>query len=278
MGNRLLRYGSAMMLLMYGFAKLNGSQFTILDSELDKPMGQVSGFWLTWYYFGYSAIYGNFLALVQIAGAMLLTFKRTALLGACVLAPVLGNIILIDILFGVDLSATLVAIVLLSIMLGIIGTRWQELRALFLPAESESAEPRWRSATKWAVRVAMLVLASAATCRIANFNNRAPTPIDGTWDMVEVSPTQPNGEVPARIFFEYNRAHLAVLKFSDGTYKNHHFEVGRNNSLQIWKGSEAEGTPMFEGRYTLEDSELRIEGTFQEMDKGIFRLQRRAVR
>jgi hypothetical protein len=140
---------------------------------------------------------------------------------------------------AVDLSATLVAIVLLSIMLGIIGTRWQELRALFLPAESESAEPRWRSATKWAVRVAMLVLASAATYRIANFNNRAPTPIDGTWDMVEVSPTQPNGEVPARIFFEYNRAHLAVLKFSDGTYQNHHFEVGRDNSLQIWKGDPA---------------------------------------
>jgi len=46
---RLLRYGTATILLVDGFAKLNGSQFTILDSELDKPMGQVSGFWLTWY-------------------------------------------------------------------------------------------------------------------------------------------------------------------------------------------------------------------------------------
>jgi len=41
MGSRLVRFASAMMLLLYGFAKLNGSQFTILDSELDKPMGQV---------------------------------------------------------------------------------------------------------------------------------------------------------------------------------------------------------------------------------------------
>ena len=48
------RYGAALVLLVYGFAKINGSQFTILDSELDKPMGRVSGFWLTWYYFGYS--------------------------------------------------------------------------------------------------------------------------------------------------------------------------------------------------------------------------------
>src|SRR3954467_1947427 len=98
----VLRYLVAVLVLTYGFAKLNGSQFTILDSELDKPMGHVSGFWLTWYYFGYSAIYGNFLASVQIIGALLLTFRRTTFLGACVLAPVLSNILLIDIFYGVD--------------------------------------------------------------------------------------------------------------------------------------------------------------------------------
>jgi len=31
------------MCILYGFAKLNGSQFTVLDSELAKPMGEVSG-------------------------------------------------------------------------------------------------------------------------------------------------------------------------------------------------------------------------------------------
>ncbi|PYS27157.1 MAG: hypothetical protein DMF75_20930, partial [Acidobacteria bacterium] len=51
---RALRFFVAAFIILYGFAKLNGSQFTILASELDKPMGQVSGFWLTWYYFGYS--------------------------------------------------------------------------------------------------------------------------------------------------------------------------------------------------------------------------------
>ena|ERR1035438_1263829 len=97
MRNRLVRYAAALVILIYAFAKLNGSQFTILDSELDKPMGHVSGFWLTWYYFGFSPFYGTFLALVQIAGALFLTFRRTALLGACILAPMLANIILIDI-------------------------------------------------------------------------------------------------------------------------------------------------------------------------------------
>jgi hypothetical protein len=48
-----------------GFAKLNGAQFTILDSQLDRPLRDVSGFWLVWYFFGYSKIHGSLIALIQ---------------------------------------------------------------------------------------------------------------------------------------------------------------------------------------------------------------------
>lgn len=71
------RFFVALVVLFYGFAKLNGAQFTILESELDKPMREVSGFWLTWYYFGYSALYGAFVAGVQIISAIMLLFRRT---------------------------------------------------------------------------------------------------------------------------------------------------------------------------------------------------------
>jgi hypothetical protein len=37
------RWIAAGLLMVYGFAKLNGSQFTVLDSDLTKPMGDVSG-------------------------------------------------------------------------------------------------------------------------------------------------------------------------------------------------------------------------------------------
>jgi len=50
-------------------------------------MGEVSGFWLTWYYFGYSPVYGTVIALVQIAGGVLLVLPRTSLLAALVLLP-----------------------------------------------------------------------------------------------------------------------------------------------------------------------------------------------
>ncbi len=141
--NRFVRFTAAFVLLIYGFAKLNGAQFTILDSELDKPMGQVSGFWLTWHYFGYSPFYGTFLALVQIGGAILLTFSRTALLAACILAPMLANIVLIDICFGVDLGATAMAILLLRMMIGLIAPHWRRL----LAAVSPKAPPERNSAS-----------------------------------------------------------------------------------------------------------------------------------
>jgi hypothetical protein len=85
-----LGYSVAFWFLFYGFAKLWGAQFTVLDSELDKPMGQVSGFWLTWYYFGYSPLFGGVVALAQIGGAILLMFRRTTLLAACALIPVVS--------------------------------------------------------------------------------------------------------------------------------------------------------------------------------------------
>ena len=99
-GVRIARWIAAVLMILYGFAKLNGSQVTVLDSGVSKPMGEVGGFWLTWYYFGFSTVYGTVIALVEIDGGLLLAWPRTPLVGALVLLPVVGNIILMDILFG----------------------------------------------------------------------------------------------------------------------------------------------------------------------------------
>jgi hypothetical protein len=82
---------------LYGFANISGSQFTVLDSELTRPLGEVSGFWLTWHYFGYSAAYGNGIATLQILAGVLLVLPRTALAGALLLLPVVINIVVIDV-------------------------------------------------------------------------------------------------------------------------------------------------------------------------------------
>lgn len=260
MGNSLVRYFAAILLMIYGFAKINGSQFTILDSELDKPMGEVSGFWLTWYYFGYSAVYGNFIALVQIVGAVLLTFRRTALLGACMLAPMLANIVLIDVFYGVEPSATLVAILLLALMISLIAPEREKLIALFLP-QAGAHDSTSRAAMKWGVRISMVLGAFALTYWTVNYNNRAPTPIDGTWDVVQVEPQTAVEQMPSTVFFEFNRAGMAVFKLRDGSYQTHHFELDGNQRIRIWETWMRKGPQIFEGRYAPADPDLILNST-----------------
>src|SRR5207248_947892 len=172
-GYRILRYFVAFFVLLYGFAKLNGSQFTILDSELDKPLGHVSGFWLTWYYFGYSAVYGNLIGLVQIAGGVLLMFRKTTLLASCLLLAVVTNIILVDIFYQIALDALVVAILLELGFIGILSFHKRELLELFW-SKQNSAFPdqpssKSRVFVKYAVCALMIVAPAVFTYRVANY-------------------------------------------------------------------------------------------------------------
>jgi hypothetical protein len=280
MTSRLIRWLCAAIVLVYGFAKLNGSQFTVLDSEMDKPMGQVSGFWLTWYYFGYSKVYGTTLALVQIGGAILLTFRRTALLGACVLAPVLVNIVFINLCYGVDLGATLVASFLLCGMLSILAPYKKELHRLFFGTQVSHSRPSLAIAsTKWLVRVAMVTLTFGFTYWVANFNNRAPSPIDGAWTVTTVEPAWAAETLPTTLYFEHNRAYMAVFKLRDGSYKTHHFEAGEKSSeLKMWTQWRQRGQEIFTGNFVLTGAELRLTGAWHDVGPIMLTLTRRAVR
>ena len=136
------RWAVAVIAVVYGFAKLNGAQFTVLDSELDKPMGSVSGFWLVWYFFGYSSVYGNLIALVQIAGGLLVTQARFALAGALLLLPVAVNIVLVDIFYGIDLGGTLAAVVFLGLVVAIVKPHARRLFDAVVPPAGGEAGTR----------------------------------------------------------------------------------------------------------------------------------------
>jgi hypothetical protein len=263
----ILRYTVALLVINYGFAKLNGSQFTILDSELDKPMGQVSGFWLTWHYFGYSKFYGNLIALAQIIGGVLLMFPRTTLLGSCLLLPIVVNIILVDIFYAIALDALLVALFILVALLIILTPHVMALYDLFWvkqkPSVPTKRSSRMATIGRYVVRAALIVLPAIFTYWVANVNNRLPTPIDGTWEVVKVSPNlEKSDAVPAVVFFERNRAHLCVFKGRDGSYERHHFEVNASErTIGIWQRWLQKDTKIFEGSYDMFERQIRLNGT-----------------
>ncbi len=243
-------------------------------------MGHASGFWLTWYYFGYSPVYSTLLAAIQIVGALLLTFRRTALLGASILAPVFANIVVIDFCYGVDLGATLVAVFLLVGLLFILAPHAKSLWQLFISSQSNTPPTSTpMAAMKWFARVAILAFACGFTYWVANFNNRAPTPIDGTWIVKTVEPASAAYHLPSTLFFEYNRAHMAVLKFSDGTYQTHHFETAPNGTeLKMWQRWLSKGDELFTGTYNRTGQQLQLTGKWAQIGPVKLTLTQHSVR
>lgn len=241
---------------MYGFAKITGAQFTVLDSELDKPLREVSGFWLTWHYFSYSSVYGTLVALIQVAGAIALMVRRTALLAACVLLPVVGNILLINVFFAIDAGAFVAALLIMCALLTVLVAHRQRLAQLLLPAPPEPT--RKAKSIKLLVTTAVILLPLGFAYYLANYNNRRPTPIDGTWRVVNARAAGP--DLPTHVYFERNRAFMCVFRYAHGT-SVHHFEVdGGQSRVRVWAAWLTKGPPLLEGTYDTTGKTIELTG------------------
>ncbi|MEV0831209.1 hypothetical protein [Nonomuraea rubra] len=263
------------ILLQYGFAKIFGAQFTILDSELDKPLGTVSGFWLTWYYFGYSPVFGNMIALAQIGLGVALAFRRTALLGAAGTVPLLGGIAVLDLSYAIAIDAMLIALIGAGCAAYVLWRHRAELAAVFWKngqdefwkngRQDGAAPPPRRTRRRWVpagVLVLLLALTSSCSFYVANYNNRVPTPLDGTWDVTAGSFRPPGLPGPAeRVYFERNRAFQAVLR-SGQTWQTYHFEVdAATTTIRLWRTWLSKGEQLLSGTYSLGTGRLTITGT-----------------
>lgn len=116
-----LRYICAFLLYMYGMSKLMHLQFSLGPKLAGRPIGSLTGYELTWYYYGYSRIYACILGATQILGATLLLFRKTTFLGAAMMLPVMANILLINIFimvndYGPESTATIILLSLLTIL------------------------------------------------------------------------------------------------------------------------------------------------------------------
>jgi hypothetical protein len=238
-----VKWIAAAINIYYGFAKLNGSQFTVLDSELARPLGEVSGFWLTWHYFGYSAVFGSLIAVLEIAAGILLLIPRTTLAGGLLTLTSATPILLIDIFYGVDLGGTFAALVLWLCAVAIVAPHRRRLLAAVLISE----QPARPSMPVVAVVAVLMVSGYAFTYWVANDNNRAPTAIDGVWDVVEQTgaAAEPRWK---QVFYERNRAHLAVFRGEGRADARHHFEVDSQTGIRVWEVWRTKGAEIMRGR------------------------------
>lgn len=133
----LLRFLSAFLLFLYGSSKLLGRQFSLPSEVASKPAGSLTGYQLAWFYYSYSHTYAVILGLTQLAGAALLLFRKTALLGAAILFPVITNIVMINIFFHIAWGALCTSAFIFIAMLAILGHERRAFLDVFWTNQSE---------------------------------------------------------------------------------------------------------------------------------------------
>lgn len=100
-----IRYSLGMILLGYGFAKVFKSQFPDPRPEqLLTPFGNASPMGLLWRFMGFSTAYTVFTGLAEVAGGVLLFFRRTTTLGALVLVGVMINVVMLNFCYDVPVK------------------------------------------------------------------------------------------------------------------------------------------------------------------------------
>ena len=154
-----LRYFCAFMLYMYGVSKLLHLQFNVAELA-PRPIGSLNGYQLTWFYYGYSRVYASILGLTQVTGATLLLFRKTTLLAALIMLPVMANILLINMFILVDDYGPYVisAIICLSMLIIL----WHQRAALLsLLWVNQTTEPMDSSRIHHRIRILLVVGVSA---------------------------------------------------------------------------------------------------------------------
>jgi hypothetical protein len=134
-----LRYLAAFLLVLYGSSKLLGRQFSVPPELALRRVGSLSGRDLVWYFYSHSHVYATLLGLIQLAGAALLLFRKTALLGAAMVLPMITNILMINVFFFIAWGATCTSAFIFAAMMTILWHDRQALLGVFWT--SQAAEP-----------------------------------------------------------------------------------------------------------------------------------------
>ena len=149
-----VRFVLAVTMIEYGAWKIFPSQFSAPGpGRLMQPLGDFSPMELLWAFMGASAAYNVFTGLAEMAGGLLLTLRRTTLLGALVCIGVLSNVVMLNLGYDVPVKQFAAHLLLMAVFLAAHDARrLANLLVLNRPAEPRVVPPLFRR--KWLARAA----------------------------------------------------------------------------------------------------------------------------
>jgi hypothetical protein len=154
----LIRYGVAFDLASFGWEKICHLQLVMPLSKLDLPYRSFSPSDLFWTFFSHSYLFGCIIAGIQIAGAILLLFRRTRLVGVFVLLPVLANILLMDIFYQIGDSVVVHSSIMMLGALYFLFIEFDRLKAFFFVAKDQLPALNLSKYFKTAIRLSVIYI------------------------------------------------------------------------------------------------------------------------
>jgi uncharacterized membrane protein YphA (DoxX/SURF4 family) len=182
-----LRHYLAWIALVYGLSKVFKMQFPDpLVSTLDQRVGDISPMRLFWTFMGYSAPYTAFAGLCETAGCVLLLWRRTATLGAILIAIVMVNVVILNFSYDVPVKLSSSSYLIMALVIALPDLR-RVLGAILGYAAPPVPErvrwsPRWERARVVAKVVFVGALAYGGIRQVTRGQRAAEVhALVGTW-------------------------------------------------------------------------------------------------
>jgi hypothetical protein len=228
-----VRFALAVAMITYGAVKVFKAQFAgpTLDRLL-QPFGEASPMGLLWTFMAASESYNVFTGLGEMAGGLLLTARRTTLLGALVCIGVMSNVVMLN--FSYDVPVKLYSSHLLAMAVFLVLPDLRRLVDFFVldrPVKPAGARPLFQRRALHLGSLALRTVFIAGFAVMSLFGawqatktrgSRAPkAPFYGIWNVEELEvdgqvrpPLITDGERWRRVVFD-RPGTLAVLSMTD---------------------------------------------------------------
>lgn len=148
---------------IYGIGKIAGGQFYrrghLPEDVAHTLLGKAGPFELAWTFMGYSFAYILFIGLAEIAGAWLLLWEKTKLIGVAILLPIMVNILVFDVIFLDTYGALASATIYTALLFVILACNEESVRRAFraiLPTAHSEQMTRSQKAKLAFVAIALM--------------------------------------------------------------------------------------------------------------------------
>ena len=239
-----LRLALGVAMLGYGFAKVYPLQMAPpYLAVLNEPVGQMSPMTLLWTLIGSNHWYETVCGLAEVIGGLLILYRRTALLGALVVAFVTANIVLYNFFFDVPVKIFALHLLLAAIFVTV--PDWKVMFAFFWKHTPAAPTGIWVPPTErklfrratLVVEIAFLVLVlgqdvifgGMAMHQLA-IGRKNHSPLIGGW---RIEP--PATTAGAKPWLAPDKAQITKIYFDRAIGKNAFFTYARGDDGELWR-------------------------------------------